>query len=97
MHEIHQVIDFEIIEAYTLRIKFADNSEHVINFEPVLFGEQWGALRDLEVFNQVQVCSITKTLVWPDDADFDPETLYNWPHYVEELTERAKSWASIAA
>ena len=52
----------------------------------------YGPLRDAILFDQVQIDPIAHTLVWPSGADFDPETLRNWPDYGEELAERAKSW-----
>lgn len=45
---------------------------------PVLYGYYYGPLRDLELFNQVRLDPDIHTLVWPNGADFDPATLYNW-------------------
>jgi hypothetical protein len=32
------------------------------------------------------------TLVWPNDADFDPATLHDWPDVRGELAARARTW-----
>jgi len=73
-HPIHRVISFEILSPYKLRIHFEDLTEQNIDFEPVLAGELYGPLHDLELFNQVQIDSDAHTLVWPNGADFDPAT-----------------------
>ena len=41
-HGIYRVQSFDILSAYTLRIRFNDETEQVINFEPVLVGELFG-------------------------------------------------------
>lgn len=92
IHKIYRVRSFEIVAPYTLRVQFDDNSEQVINLEPVLHGELYGPLRDLVLFNQVRIDPEVETLVWPNGADFDPETLCNWTHYVHALTKRAQQW-----
>jgi len=81
---------------YTLLVHFDDDTEQIIDFEPVLHGEMWGPLRDPALFNQVRIDPVAHTLTWPNGADFDPETLRNWPDYAEELAERAKSWAEAS-
>jgi hypothetical protein len=91
-HLIYRVRAFEIVGPYTMRVVFDDEAEQVINFEPVLAGELYRPLRDLSVFNQAQLDPEVQTLVWPNGADFDPETLRNWPKYVEVLTARARKW-----
>jgi hypothetical protein len=96
-HKLYQATNYEIVNRYTLRVHFDDGSTQVINFEPVLYGEMWGPLRDLTLFNQVTIDPIAHTLCWPNGADFDPETLRNWPIYEAELTARAQSWVRIAA
>ena len=97
MHDIHRVESFEIIAPHTLRVSFEDNTEQVINFEPVLAGELFGPLRDLAVFNEVRLDPEVHTLVWPNGADFDPATLHDWPQLLEALTAQAREWKSLAA
>ncbi len=72
------ITDCKIIAPYTLQIFFNNGQERTINFEPVLYGYYYEPLRNLSVFNQVRVDPEIHTLVWPNDADFDPATLYNW-------------------
>lgn len=92
-HKLYKVTGFEIVGDHTLRVSFDDGSERVIAFKPVLYGEMWGPLRDVNLFNQVRVDPVAHTLIWPNGADFDPETLHNWDDYKAELEVRAQSWA----
>jgi hypothetical protein len=91
-HKLYRVTAFQIIGDYTLCVTFDDQSQQIIDFEPVLHGEMWGPLQDLQLFNQVQIDPIAHTLSWPNGADFDPETLRNWPEYKDELAARAHQW-----
>jgi hypothetical protein len=97
IHPIYRVQTFEIVSAYILRVRFDDDTEQVINFQPVLAGELYGPLRDLSLFNRVRIDPEVHTLVWPNGADFDPATLHDWPQYVQELAARAKRWELSAA
>ena len=81
-HKIYKVMAFEIVGDYLLQVSFDDHTEQTINFEPVLHGEMWGPLRDLNLFNQVGI---------------DPETLRNWPEYCDELANRAQAWDKVFA
>ena len=92
-----KVTRFAIVDDYTLFVFFDDGAQHVIDFEPVLHGQMWGPLRDLALFNQVSIDPIAHTLTWPNGADFDPETLRNWPQYKDELTARAQQWDLVVA
>jgi hypothetical protein len=92
MHPLYDVVDFRIIGPNTLLVKFDDNTEQLINFEPVLYGEVFGALRDLQLFNQVRLDPEVATLVWPNGADFDPWTLHEWPSLIEAMSAQAQSW-----
>ncbi len=96
-HPIYRVRDFQIVAPYVLRVKFDDETEQEINFEPVLSGQLFGPLQDLEVFNQVQIDAEVHTLVWPNGADFDPATLHDWPQHIQELTARASQWELTSA
>ena len=94
-HKLYKVTNFEIVGDYTIRVEFSDHSEQVIDFKPVLHGEMWGPLQELTRFNQVKLDPVAHTLTWPNEADFDPETLRNWPEYVDELTARARQWSRV--
>ncbi|MFZ1267851.1 MAG: DUF2442 domain-containing protein [Anaerolineae bacterium] len=96
-HQLYQVVDFNIVDDYVVWVKFDDETEQIIDFEPVLHGEIWGPLRDIDLFNQVMIDPIAHTLSWPDGADFDPETLRHWPIYQDELVMRARQWDAVLA
>ena len=96
-HPIHRVIDLEIVGPYTLRVEFDDGTAQVIDFRPVLEGALYGPLQDEYVFNQVKIDPEAHTLVWPNGADFDPETLHEWPKYAEDMQRMAKRWAKMQA
>ena len=96
-HGIYRVESFQIVSPYTLRVGFDDDTEQVINFEPVLAGELFGPLRDLTLFTQVRIDPEIHTLVWPNGSDFEPATLHDWPKLADLLTARAKQWDRIPA
>ena len=93
-HSIHRVQRFEIVAPYTLLLEFDDGTQQRIDFRPLLEGEVFGGLQDLQVFNSVELDSTFGTIQWPNGADFDPETLHDWPKYRDEFVAMAKGWAT---
>jgi len=93
-HGIYRVEHFEIVGPYTLALRFDDGSEQRIDFRPVLEGEVFAPLQDLKLFNAVELDPTFGTLQWPNGADFDPETLHDWPRYRDELVSMACRWAT---
>jgi hypothetical protein len=91
-HDIYAVSEFDAVAPYTLRIRFNDDSVRTINFLPMLRGELYGPLRDLDFFNQVRLDTEAGTLIWPNEADFDPATLHDWDKVGEAMIGMANSW-----
>lgn len=89
-HKLIRVTEFQIIGDYVLHIRFDDGEEQIINFEPVLYGPVFGPLRDLTLFNQVKLIEYAGCLEWPTGADFDPETLHDWPLCCDEIIKRRR-------
>ena len=96
-HRIYQVHTVEVVGSYTLRVQFTDDTEQIINLKPVLAGELYGPLLDLQLFNQVSIDPEVRTLVWPNGADFDPATLHDWPVYLDVFAARAREWERVSA
>jgi hypothetical protein len=92
LHPIHRVRSFKIEGPFHLRIRFDDDTEQVIDFQPMLAGELFRPLRDLNIFNQVRIDPEVHTLVWPNGADFDPATLHDWPQHKDAMIARTKEW-----
>ncbi len=92
-HLMVNVTGFVIVGPHTLRITFDNGGERTINFAPMLSGYYYAPLRDLDFFNQVRLDPEMHTLVWPNGADYDPATLYNWDQGDgAELAQRAAHW-----
>jgi hypothetical protein len=71
--------------------------ERAIDFRPILAGELYGPLRDITLFNRVQIDPEVKTLVWPNGADFDPATLHDWPQHEQAFRDLVRRWETIDA
>ncbi len=91
-HAIYKVISVEVSAPYTLNVEFDDQTSQMIDFQPILKGELYTPLRDLSLFNQVQIDPEVHTLVWPNGADFDPATLHDWTKYQKEFSTLAQEW-----
>ena len=96
-HSIYKIVDFQIVGPYKLRLVFDDGLEREIDFASILEGEIYGRLRDEKFFNQVSLDPEVHTIVWPNGADFDPETLHDWPKYAGEMQQKARDWAKAKA
>ena len=96
-HRICRVVSFDHTAPYTLTVRFDDATQQVIDFRPVLAGEIYARLRDLTLFDQVRIDPEVHTLVWPNGADFDPETLHDWPQHADAFAECARAWDTRAA
>jgi hypothetical protein len=95
-HPFHRVEAFDIVGPYTLVLRFDDGTRQRIDFKPVLEGEMFGPLQDLALFNAVELDPAFGTIQWPNGADFDPETLHDWPKYRDDLIAMARGWAQNA-
>jgi len=92
----HRVESFRIAGPYTLRVRFDDETEQTIDFQPVLEGDLYGPLRDRGLFDQVRIDSEVHTLVWPNGADFDPATLHDWPELLPAMKARIQRWRTVS-
>jgi hypothetical protein len=91
-HGIYRVTAFEKVSSHTLKVSFDHGLSRTIDFEPLLKGELYGPLRDESVFDSVTIDPEVHTLVWSNGADFDPQTLHDWPEAAEELASMAQRW-----
>ena len=91
-HSIYRVVSVTVSAPYTLKVKFDDDTYQVIDFQSILKGELYAPLRDITLFNQVQIDPEVYTLVWPNGADFDPATLHDWSEDVNELATLSQHW-----
>lgn len=96
-YEIYDVIDYKVLEDYTSWVKFDDETERVIDFEPMLFGPMFGPLRDQNLFCQVELDQEIGTLVWPTGADIDPTVLHDWPTHVDAIVKRRQQQFAVTA
>jgi hypothetical protein len=71
------------LENYKLRLKFNHGITKDVDLEQELIGEVFSPLRDLDRFRQVYVNPETKTIEWPNGADFAPEFLFEIGALVE--------------
>jgi hypothetical protein len=91
-HPIHGVVTAELVAPHVLLVRFDDGAIRTIDFRPALAGPLFGPLTDPDVFAEFRLDPETRTLVWPNGADFDPATLHDWHEHLAEIVAAAERW-----
>ena len=61
---------------YKLKVWFGDSTAKIVDLQPYLDGPIFEPLKNLDYFRKVTVNHDIDTIVWPNNADFAPEFLY---------------------
>ncbi|MGH7912794.1 MAG: DUF2442 domain-containing protein [Candidatus Dormibacteraceae bacterium] len=65
----------EVLDGFRLRLAFSDGAVGELDLESELWGPMFEPLRDETQFRRVRVDGELGTVVWPNGADLDPESL----------------------
>jgi len=87
---MHYVIDASYVGGYKLRIRFENDEVRVVDLSRHLDGPVFEPLKDLSYFKRFRVNHDIDTVVWPNDADFSPEFLYEIGKAVREPLRRVQ-------
>jgi hypothetical protein len=79
------VTKVEYLEKYRLRLEFDDGTAREVDLENELYGEVFEPLKDLNLFKQIYLNPDTKTIEWPNGADFAPEFLHEIGEDVKKI------------
>jgi len=64
------------LEDYKLQLTFNNGVVKIVDLRDELYGEIFEPLKDISFFRQGTVNEETRTVEWPNGADFAPEFLY---------------------
>ncbi|MBN2018970.1 MAG: DUF2442 domain-containing protein [Sedimentisphaerales bacterium] len=73
---MHYVTNVDYLNDYKLKLRFEDDSIKIVDLQPYLDGPIFEPLKKIDFFRQVKVNPDIDTIVWPNNADFAPEFLY---------------------
>jgi len=73
---MHYVIDASYVCEYKLKILFENEEVRIVDLRDHLDGPVFEPLRDVSYFRRFEVNRDIDTIVWPNDADFSPDFLY---------------------
>lgn len=71
---LHAIKKVEYIKGYKLKLTFRNKDIKIVNLEKELWGSMFEPLKDIEYFKKVKTDG--HTIVWPNEADFCPDVLY---------------------
>jgi Protein of unknown function (DUF2442) len=70
-----RVTGVEVLDRFRLRLTFNDGVAGIVDLAEELWGEMFEPLRDETLFCQARLDQELGTVVWPNGADLDPESL----------------------
>ncbi len=77
MRRMIRIASVDPIHDYVVRLTFTNGTVHELDLKPFLWGPVFEPLlTDRDLFLQVAVDEELGTIVWPNEADLDPDVLY---------------------
>lgn len=73
---ILHIIEAKVCGPHSLELKFDDGTRKRVNVLPLLDGPIFEPLREPSYFARMVLDPVAGTVVWPNEADFAPEALY---------------------
>lgn len=70
------ITSVKYLNEYKLQLKFDNNEMRIVDLQPHLDGKIFEPLKEISYFKMVQLNEDIDTIVWPNNADFAPEFLY---------------------
>ncbi len=71
-----KAVSVRVVGPYVIDVTFDDGHRRAVDIEPLLWGEVFAPLRDLDLFRQAAVDPDGVSVFWPTGADLAPEFLY---------------------
>ena len=77
MRSTPSIVEAEPLDGYVVHVRFEDGTAGDVDLSYLLdYGGVFEPLRDLGYFRRLKADREAGTVVWPNDADIAPETLY---------------------
>lgn len=71
------LVDARVGDGHLVRVSFEDGLTAEVDLSYLLdYGGVFEPLRDIDYFRQLRADAEAGTIVWPNEADIAPETLY---------------------
>lgn len=84
-----RIVEAAVCGPHSLRLTFNDDTRKEVNVLPLLEGPVFEPLGDPVYFAHVVLDPVLGTVVWPNEADFAPEALYELPDESSEASKAA--------
>jgi len=72
-----RVTDAEYLQNYKILITFNNGVKKIVDMGNDLWGAIFEPLKDKNLFKQFRVDKDIHTIVWPNGADFSPDSFYD--------------------
>lgn len=73
---IIHIIDLKVVGSHSLQLTFDNGVQKRVNLRSELYGPIFEPLRDPAYFAKALVDPDSRTVTWPNGADFAPDFLY---------------------
>jgi len=90
-----RVIAAEYYSDYKIIITFNNGVKKIVDLEQDLWGTMFKPLKDKNLFKQFRIDKDIHTIVWPNGADFSPDSLYEIGKPIDAKTRKKSQFTKV--